>query len=279
MNIVVLCGGLSSERDVSISSGTGVARALRAKGHNAVLIDLYLGYTEVFDDPAEVFERGGSIADFSVAESAPDLEKVKAMGGGHAIGPNVLKICEKADITFLALHGEEGENGKLQATLDLHGIRYTGSGYLGSALGAYIYQQRYRAFFEALEESGLPGSTDLAGVCEDVESCIRDHLPRLLDMGCSAIMCSHDVLARRVMERCQELGLNIPQDISVLGFDDLPFCQFTQPPLTTIRQNRTELGKSAYYSLDSQMESVPSSTFLLHTELIRRGSCGPAPGK
>ena len=134
MNIVVLCGGLSNERDVSISSGTGVARALREKGHNAVLIDLYLGYTESFDDPAEVFARGGNIADFSVAEAAPDLDAVRAMGGGCAIGPNVLKICEKADITFLALHGEEGENGKLQATLDLHGIKYTGSGYLGSAL-------------------------------------------------------------------------------------------------------------------------------------------------
>lgn len=134
MNIVVLCGGLSNERDVSISSGTGVARALREKGHKAVLIDLYLGYTDPFDDVAEVFERCGNIADFSVAEAAPDLEAVRAMGAGRAIGPNVLKICEKADICFLALHGEEGENGKLQATLDLHGIRYTGSGYLGSAL-------------------------------------------------------------------------------------------------------------------------------------------------
>lgn len=135
MNIVVLCGGLSSERDVSISSGTGVARALREKGHKAVLIDLYLGYTEPFDEPVEVFERDGAIADFAVAESAPDLDAVRAMRGGKStIGPNVLKICEFADITFLALHGEEGENGKLQATLDLHGIRYTGSGYLGSAL-------------------------------------------------------------------------------------------------------------------------------------------------
>lgn len=134
MNIVVLCGGLSNERDVSISSGTGVARALRNKGHKVVLIDLYLGYTQSFSTPAEVFERGGDIADFAVAESAPDLDAVRAMGEGRAIGPNVLEICAAADISFLALHGEEGENGKLQATLDLHGIRYTGSGYLGSAL-------------------------------------------------------------------------------------------------------------------------------------------------
>lgn len=144
MNIVVLCGGLSNERDVSISSGTGVARALREKGHKALLVDLYLGYTEPFDDPAEVFERCGSIADFSVKEAAPDLDAVRAMGGGCAIGPNVLRLCEAADMSFLALHGEEGENGKLQATLDLHGIRYTGSGYLGSALAMNKSLRRYR---------------------------------------------------------------------------------------------------------------------------------------
>ena len=53
---------------------------------------------------------------------------------GSVIGKNGLEICREADICFLALHGDEGENGKLQATLDVHGIKYTGSGYLGSAL-------------------------------------------------------------------------------------------------------------------------------------------------
>ncbi|MGN1001919.1 MAG: D-alanine--D-alanine ligase [Oscillospiraceae bacterium] len=136
MNIVVLCGGLSNERDVSISTGTGAARALRERGHHVVLIDLYLGYTEPFSDPAEVFAEGNAIADYAVSEAAPDLAAVRAMrsDSGCRIGPNVLTLCKAADICFLALHGEEGENGKLQATLDLHGIQYTGCGYLGSAL-------------------------------------------------------------------------------------------------------------------------------------------------
>ena len=131
MKIAVLCGGLSNERDVSISSGTGIARSLRARGHQVALVDLFLGHEGA---PAEAFTEAGPDP-FFVAEAAPDLEAVRAMRPGQGlVGPNVLEICALADIVFLALHGEEGENGKLQALFDIHGIRYTGSGYLGSAI-------------------------------------------------------------------------------------------------------------------------------------------------
>lgn len=137
MNIVVLCGGLSAERDVSITGGTLVARALRERGHNTVLIDSFFGCTETYSDPRELFTRPqeGSIS--PVGEKEPDLEAIKAARNQQddsVLGSNVIEICRVADITFLALHGEEGENGKLQATLDVMGIKYTGSGYLGSAL-------------------------------------------------------------------------------------------------------------------------------------------------
>lgn len=135
MRIAVLCGGLSNERDVSLSSGRGIARALRDAGHQAVLLDLFLGWTNGFDDLEDVFAARDDDSAFSVAESAPDLAAVRAMRPGQGlIGPHVLEICKAADIVFLALHGEEGENGKLQAYFDINGVRYTGSGYLGSAL-------------------------------------------------------------------------------------------------------------------------------------------------
>lgn len=134
MKIAVVCGGLSNERDVSITSGSCVARALRENGHKVVLLDLYYGYSGKYMDPAELFEREQEDLRYSVREETPDIEKMIADGDGSRIGKNVIEICRAADISFLALHGEDGENGKVQATFDMFGIRYTGSGYLGSAL-------------------------------------------------------------------------------------------------------------------------------------------------
>ena len=136
MKIAVLCGGLSNERDVSISTGTGAARALRQRGHQVVLMDLFLGYDKPFADPEEVFSEQGELGAAAIGDISPDLDLVRSMRPDPEciVGPNILTICRAADIVFLALHGEEGENGKVQALLDLYGIPYTGSGYLGSAI-------------------------------------------------------------------------------------------------------------------------------------------------
>ena len=137
MNIVVLCGGISTERDVSITSGTMVAKALRECGHNVVLVDSFFGFTEPYSRPEDIFLREYSSETIFVGEEEPNLELIRAsrkQDNDSVLGDNVIEICRAADITFLALHGEEGENGKLQATFDIAGIKYTGSGYLGSAL-------------------------------------------------------------------------------------------------------------------------------------------------
>ena len=142
MRIAVLCGGLSNEREVSLTSGTEIVNALRKKGHQAILLDSYLGYTGEYDDPVEVYERPWQEECYRVRESSPDLEAVKAQRSADCVGlvgPKVIELCRAADITFLALHGEEGENGKMQALLDMEGIRYTGSGYLGSAIAMNKY--------------------------------------------------------------------------------------------------------------------------------------------
>ena len=135
MKIAVICGGLSAERDVSISTGTGAARALRERGHKVAMVDLFLGDEKAAADPESAFTSDTENSVYSVRETEPDLEKIRRQRGGKSlIGPGVLEICRAADIAFLALHGAEGENGKLQACLDIYGIPYTGSGYLGSAL-------------------------------------------------------------------------------------------------------------------------------------------------
>ena len=135
MYIAVICGGLSAERDVSISSGTGAARARRARGPQGAGVALFLGNPTALSDPRSAFTSDAGDSVYSVRETEPDLDKIRAQRGGKGlIGPGVIEICRAADIAFLALHGAEGENGKLQACLDLYGVPYTGSGYLGSAL-------------------------------------------------------------------------------------------------------------------------------------------------
>ena len=146
-------------------------------------------------------------------------------------------------------------------------------GYLSSALQAYVYQQRYDSFFQAMKANGLHMEQSLAGNAYFVNECLTQHLPRILDAGCTAIVCSHDILAHSVMVHCIELGHRVPKDISILGFDDIPLCRYTTPPLTTIRQNCSNIGKSAFFALLNQINDVHVSSLLLHPELIARGSC------
>lgn len=133
MNIVVLAGGISTERAVSIVSGTGVCRALRERGHRAVLVDVYGGVEAV--SPEDMFPETYDV-DGAAAYIRSFDDKIGQMtaSGREFFGPGVLKLCKAADVVFLALHGADGENGKVQAAFDLFGIRYTGTGHLSSAL-------------------------------------------------------------------------------------------------------------------------------------------------
>ncbi|HHT17442.1 MAG TPA: D-alanine--D-alanine ligase [Papillibacter sp.] len=137
MNIIVLCGGLSAERDVSITSGTLAAGALRRLGHKVVLTDLFFGYPHPYKDASEIFERQEEITVAAVGETVPDLEALRRQRGqtnNSRIGDNIIEVCRAADIVFVALHGQDGEDGKIQAAFDLAGIKYTGTGCLGSAI-------------------------------------------------------------------------------------------------------------------------------------------------
>ena len=139
MKIVVLAGGLSTERVVSFKTGEMVTKALRENGHQVILLDVFMGYSDKEEDLTGIFDRAEavSVKVAAIPETAPDLEKVKAQRKDQSdnfFGPNVIELCRMADIVFMALHGENGENGKIQAAFDLFGIRYTGTGYLGSAL-------------------------------------------------------------------------------------------------------------------------------------------------
>lgn len=137
MKIVVLAGGLSDERNVSLSSGTMVAEALRQRGHEVALVDLYLGLEDHQGAIEECFHAPIPLGWKKVSRQPPDLEGLKAARRWKSesqFGQGVLELCRMADIVFLALHGACGEDGRIQATLETLGIPFTGTGFLAAAM-------------------------------------------------------------------------------------------------------------------------------------------------
>ena len=181
-------------------------------------------------------------------------------------------VSTNPNVTYIGTNNQEGMELAVQY---LKSLGHTKIGYLSYELHAYIYQRRYYAFSQAMIENDLAFGSAMCGSAHHVSECLTQHLPKLLEHGCTAIVCSHDILAHSVMVHCNELGLRVPEDVSILGFDDIPLCRYTIPPLTTIRQDRMNLGKSAFYALTSQMNHVSVSSLLLHAELVVRGSCAP----
>jgi D-alanine-D-alanine ligase len=130
VNITVLLGGASSERDVSLASGIRVVDALRSNGHRVTALDPAIG---VLNADAEQAVRGAT-----VRRAPPSLDELAGLrrGGPQEFAPTLVESPEirGADVVFIGLHGGRGEDGTLQALLDLAGVAYTGSGHLASAL-------------------------------------------------------------------------------------------------------------------------------------------------
>ena len=136
MKIIVLAGGLSPERDVSLSSGSLIANALIENGHEVMLLDLFLGRDN--EEILPVYRNRSSEYRFNyiVPEQEPDLTAIRSsvVSDSNYIGNGVIELCRDADMVIMGLHGSAGENGQLQAVFDMYGINYTGTGYTGSLL-------------------------------------------------------------------------------------------------------------------------------------------------
>ena len=128
MKITVLMGGTSAERDVSLASGLRIAQALRSKGHDVIALDTARGVIDA-EEEQQLLRNG------VVKTAPPSLEMLQQMTR-TSLSPSLgsLPAIRQADVVFLALHGGQGEDGTIQALLDMTGVPYTGSGHLGSAL-------------------------------------------------------------------------------------------------------------------------------------------------
>ncbi len=113
--------------------------------------------------------------------------------------------------------------------------------------------------------------TSLGGRAAVERLCIRDTLP-------TAFFCFNDDTAIGVIRALQDRGYSVPEDMSVMGFDDIPFASNVTPALTTIRQPRSQIGEHAMTCLLDRLANADTSfdAIELHGDLIVRDSCGPA---
>ena len=156
------------ERDVSLASGSLIANALRDAGHSAVLVDLYYGIAKEkmsFDDMSARYR-------YKIPEVEPNLEKIIEENGGRRdpVGKNVVEFCKMADVAFLALHGGVGENGKLQALLEMNGVKFTGS----SSIGCMLSMDKIISK-ELIAQAGIPTAQWLTN--EDSKEDLQSLVP------------------------------------------------------------------------------------------------------
>jgi D-alanine-D-alanine ligase len=128
VRITVLMGGTSSERDVSLASGLRIAEALRTRGHDVRAVDTAKGALSQEDERRML--AGG------VVKQLPPTPEELARMNAESVAETAARLPKRGecDVAFLALHGGRGEDGTIQALLDLAGVPYTGSGHLASAL-------------------------------------------------------------------------------------------------------------------------------------------------
>jgi LacI family transcriptional regulator len=139
---------------------------------------------------------------------------------------------------------------------------------------------RENDFCAAMQQAGLPTQKKWIIECDHTLKGGVSGFAQLQALGSppSAILCSNDMTAIGVLRAAYMDGLRVPDDISVIGLDDIDFAEFTLPPLTTIRLSRTDLAHSAFEALRQQAEEPKNPKiqreFLVSTSLVVRGSTG-----
>lgn len=170
--------------------------------------------------------------------------------------------------------GTDSYEGIDLAVDHLKNLSHTKIAFLNGSKNSMVSEQRNQAFISSMLKHGLNPDDKLIEYGYYVPDCAKDHVPSFLNNGATAIMCASDLIASGVITEVQKQGLKVPENISVIGFDDLPIAAQLSPALTTIRQDRIDLGKSAFLLLDGLIHNVAISKLLLRAKFIPRESSG-----
>ena len=184
-------------------------------------------------------------------------------------------IANNPNVCYIGTDSYEGIG---MAVNHLFKLGHRDIAFLNGSLYSMVSDQRQEAFESSMTELGLEIRPDLMARGYYVSDSAKYHVPGFLAAGATAIVCGNDLIAKGVMEECVQRGFRVPEDISVIGFDDISLAATYNPPLTTIRQERNELGKCAYVILNSLIHHISISKTLLRPKLIERESTARREG-
>ena len=146
-------------------------------------------------------------------------------------------------------------------------------GYVGVTNRPKSNQYRLKGYEDALEAAGITSDPDLIFTSNTIE----DHAKRgeaslepLLTAGATAVFCYNDTTAVGLLAACYRHGISVPDNLSVVGFDDIDMASYTMPPLTTIRQPRFELGQRAMQMMLNFLDGKEPENQIVPTELVVR---------
>lgn len=190
----------------------------------------------------------------------------------HTSVPTVLLDNYIEGCNHVGYVGTDSFEGISLAVTHLKNLGHKKIAFLNGTKNSMVSEERYQAFLLSMNNNGLTPDSDLIAYGRYEPDCAKEYTKSFVDAGATAILCGSDMIASGVIKELNRLGLKSPADVSVMGYDDLPIACQLSPALSTIRQDRLDIGKSANLILDGLINGVTVSKLLLRAKLILRDS-------
>lgn len=175
------------------------------------------------------------------------------------------KISKNPNVTYVGTDNYEGIDLAIEHLAELGHKKIA---FLNGELHSMVSEQRQDAYSLSLKKHNLVADKKLTAFGYYMAGSAKDHVPNFLENGATAILCGNDLIAMGVIAECEVRNYKIPEDISVIGFDDLPVAE--EIGLTTIKQDRLELGKCGYVSLAAIIQHIAISRTLMRPTFMER---------
>lgn len=189
----------------------------------------------------------------------------------------VVLIDREWNIDSMVNVTSDNEEGGYIACRHLMELGHAAIGCITGPMGTQSAQKRLYGYIRALQEAGRPFDPKLVLEGDYHTDSGYRLSEKLVALGATGLLVGNDMMAMGVYKRLRELGLKIPRDVSVVGYDNLPFADFLETPLTTVAQPARDMGKTASKKLLRMLADKPQQSSLYTPTLVMRGSTAPPP--